>query len=273
MYHVNLFRSGADLAVLNYGRMEFPERLHFGPYLRGHESLYLVRRGSGKITVRTDGRTYRRPFFRGDFLLFPTACAVTMETPVPDIELSWVSFSGAKAKVYTAMSGLGPVSPVRTADETETILMDELDEIVSVTEADNVRILSLLYGLLASFMHKAGTGSDENASAKREYVRKAAAFIHDRYADDITVADISRHVALNRTYFSAVFREIVGIPPMRYLLKYRIDQSVRLMTEQNRSVTETAGLVGFSDPANFSVQFKKLTGLSPRAYRKTHLSQ
>lgn len=273
MYHVNLFRSGADLAVLNYGRMEFPDRLRFGPYLRGHESLYLVRRGSGEITVCADGRIRRRPFARGDFLLFPTACTVTMETTVPDIELSWVSFSGAKAKVYTALSGLGPAFPVRAADEAETAVMDELDGIVSVTEADNARILSLLYRLLALFMQKAGARADENAPAKREYVRKATAFIHDRYADDITVADISRHVALNRTYFSAVFREVVGIAPMRYLLKYRIDQSIRLMAEQNRSVTETAGLVGFSDPANFSVQFKKLTGLSPRAYRKIHLGQ
>ncbi|MGQ9840383.1 MAG: substrate-binding domain-containing protein [Anaerolineae bacterium] len=99
-------------------------------------------------------------------------------------------------------------------------------------------------------------------------VRKAMAYLHQHYADPISRRDIARHVGMDEDYLTACFRNELGVTPIAYLNRYRINQARRLLSETDRSITEIALVVGFSDSGYFSRVFRRETGCSPEAYRR-----
>ncbi|MGC9335035.1 MAG: helix-turn-helix domain-containing protein, partial [Anaerolineae bacterium] len=106
-----------------------------------------------------------------------------------------------------------------------------------------------------------------SAQAQR-LVRQAMAYIHQHYADPISRADLARHVALSEDYLTSCFRKELGVTPIAYLNRYRVNQAKQLLTGTSKSVTEIALEVGFSDSGYFSRVFRREVGLSPDAYRQ-----
>jgi signal transduction histidine kinase/AraC-like DNA-binding protein/ABC-type sugar transport system substrate-binding protein len=106
-----------------------------------------------------------------------------------------------------------------------------------------------------------------SAQAQR-LVRQAMAYIHEHYAEPISRADLARHVALSENYLTACFRRELGVTPITYLNRYRVNQARQLLTDTDQSVTEIALQVGFSDSSYFSRVFRREVGLSPEAYRQ-----
>jgi signal transduction histidine kinase/AraC-like DNA-binding protein len=98
-------------------------------------------------------------------------------------------------------------------------------------------------------------------------VRHAMAFIHEHYAEPIAREAIARHVGVHENYLSRAFHEEVGVTPMIYLNRYRIQRAKSLL-EDGQSVTEAALAVGFSSSAHFSRVFSAELGVSPSAYRR-----
>ncbi len=99
-------------------------------------------------------------------------------------------------------------------------------------------------------------------------VRKAMAFLHQHYAEPISRQDIARHVGMDEDYLTVCFRNELGLTPIAYLNRYRVNQAKRLLTETTRSITEIALEVGFSDSGYFSRVFRREVGCSPEAYRR-----
>ena len=106
-----------------------------------------------------------------------------------------------------------------------------------------------------------------SAQAQR-LVRQGMAYIHEHYAEPISRADLARHVALSEDYLTASFRRELGVTPITYLNRYRVNQAKQLLTDTDQSVTEIALQVGFSDSGYFSRVFRREVGLSPEAYRQ-----
>ena len=57
------------------------------------------------------------------------------------------------------------------------------------------------------------------------------------------------------------------IRPINYLIKYRLEQAIKLLKEEEYTIQEVAALVGYSDPLYFSRIFKKHVGYSPSQVR------
>jgi AraC-like DNA-binding protein len=109
---------------------------------------------------------------------------------------------------------------------------------------------------------------DLSAQAQR-LVRQAMAYIHENYAEPISRTDLARHVALSEDYLTACFRKELGVTPIAYLNRYRVHQARQLLTGTNKTITEIALSVGFSDSSYFSRVFRREVGLSPEAYRQS----
>jgi len=73
---------------------------------------------------------------------------------------------------------------------------------------------------------------------------------------------------MDEDYLTTCFRNELGVTPIAYLNRYRVSQAKRLLTETNKSVTEIAMEVGFSDSGYFSRVFRRETGRSPEAFRR-----
>jgi signal transduction histidine kinase/DNA-binding LacI/PurR family transcriptional regulator/AraC-like DNA-binding protein len=102
----------------------------------------------------------------------------------------------------------------------------------------------------------------------QQLVRKAMAYIHTSYAEELTPTDIARHVNMNEDYLARCFRQELGLTPMAYLNRYRISQAKLLLTTSNKSISEIALGVGFSTSSHFSQVFRREVGVAPRTYRQ-----
>ncbi len=99
-------------------------------------------------------------------------------------------------------------------------------------------------------------------------VRQAMAYIHEHYAEPLSRADLAQHVALSEDYLTDCFRKELGVTPITYINRYRINQAKLLLAETYKTVTEIALDVGFSDSSYFSRVFRRETGMSPTDYRQ-----
>jgi len=99
-------------------------------------------------------------------------------------------------------------------------------------------------------------------------VHQAMAYIHEHYHESIARHDIASHLCINEQYLSRCFSKEVGIGPMAYLSRYRIQQAKHLLSCGEFSITQVALDVGFSSQSYFSRLFQQEVGITPSAYQR-----
>lgn len=97
-------------------------------------------------------------------------------------------------------------------------------------------------------------------------VKEAKSYIMDHYREKISLSDVAEAVGISYGHLSKCFKQVEGTSFNSYLLEVRIEESKRIMREENLPISEIAYRVGISDPNYFSKCFKKHTGLSPKEY-------
>ena len=102
----------------------------------------------------------------------------------------------------------------------------------------------------------------------RQLVLKAMAYIHAHYAEPILLSDLAAYVGLGERHLGRCFRRETGVTPITYLNRYRVQQAKALLELEDRSITEVAREVGFSDSSYFARVFRREVGVSPSAYRQ-----
>jgi AraC-like DNA-binding protein len=81
------------------------------------------------------------------------------------------------------------------------------------------------------------------------------------------VKDICYAAGLSLRHFMRLFRSEVGMTPIQYLNRYRVEQAKQLLVSSDKTMEQIARLVGASNQNYFSFLFRKLTGKSPSEYR------
>lgn len=93
-------------------------------------------------------------------------------------------------------------------------------------------------------------------------------YINENFQEDITLESLSELVHINKYYLAHAFKTYKGISPINYLIQRRIEESRYLLGSTNYPISKIAEIVGFSSQSYFSQTFKRLTGISPNAYRR-----
>lgn len=89
-------------------------------------------------------------------------------------------------------------------------------------------------------------------------------------ADELTVAELSVLAGVSRHHFSRAFKVATGYPPYEYLTHRRIERAKQHLFNRETSVLQVALMVGFANPSQFAAAFRRVTGLSPTAWRGAH---
>ncbi len=89
------------------------------------------------------------------------------------------------------------------------------------------------------------------------------------YATSITLEQLSREVALSPYYLIRLFHRTYKQTPHQYLIHLRITKAKELLSSSDLSITEICMAVGFESLGSFSTLFRKMIGISPRAYRSS----
>ena len=92
--------------------------------------------------------------------------------------------------------------------------------------------------------------------------------MHDKVARTWTVALLARTAGLSRSAFFERFSRQVGIPPMEYLLGWRMALAKQLLRERELGLEQIAERVGYGSASNFSTAFSRHVGLPPSRYAR-----
>lgn len=96
-------------------------------------------------------------------------------------------------------------------------------------------------------------------------------YINENYTGEIKLEELYKKAYCSCRSFELKFKKITGYSPGNYILRRRIALATTLLLKENLSINDVCGLCGFNDRSYFTFQFRKITGLSPREYRKKHL--
>jgi AraC-like DNA-binding protein len=90
------------------------------------------------------------------------------------------------------------------------------------------------------------------------------------YAEPLNVRAVAAVAHVSEAHFIRTFRAVFGETPHRYLQRRRVERSMFLLRETDRSVTDICFDVGFSSLGTFSRTFREIVGETPSGYRVGH---
>ena len=135
--------------------------------------------------------------------------------------------------------------------------------------SDNRRYAEALYVVLTHELARldrspAGRGRGGLAAWQRQRV---IAYIGEHLSAPIPLAKLASLANLSPNYFCRAFRQSFGMPPQQYQISQRIERAKTLLEGRGASVTDIGLTVGYSETSAFSTAFRRVTGISPSAYR------
>jgi AraC family transcriptional regulator len=99
-------------------------------------------------------------------------------------------------------------------------------------------------------------------------MRRAQEMLGANLDGNLLLEDIARECGLSVSHFSRAFRDSVGLPPHRWLIKRRVETAKSLMREGHAALSEIALQCGFADQSHFTRAFSRETGASPGQWRR-----
>lgn len=99
-------------------------------------------------------------------------------------------------------------------------------------------------------------------------IEKIISFLNKRYTQNISLEDISSHIAMNPTAFCRYFKEQTGRTFKQYVMNMRIGYACKLLAADILNISQIALECGFESIGHFNRSFKKITGITPTLYKK-----
>ena len=112
-------------------------------------------------------------------------------------------------------------------------------------------------------------GLHDEAFAYYRRLQKLKEHVEQHISDEISLATAAEIAGLEEKYFSAFFHAKTGVCFKDWLTCARIDRASDLMRKRNYSITEIALAVGFQELRTFERAFKRCTGMTPQAFKKS----
>ena len=128
---------------------------------------------------------------------------------------------------------------------------------------DPEEISLLLQEIVESFMSAMFYEKDKG----NPYIRKALRYMSDHYSQHLELSQVAEEAGLSPSYFSTLFRQVVGVSFREHLNRIRVEESKRLLLSTEYSLADIAVAMGFPDQSYYCKVFKKLVGLTPGKFR------
>jgi AraC-like DNA-binding protein len=101
-----------------------------------------------------------------------------------------------------------------------------------------------------------------------EQLARSLRHLHQRVGHAWTVPELAKLAGLSRSTFFERFSRAVGVPPMEYLLAWRMARAKELLRQRDLGLAEVAERLGYGSASNFSTAFSRHVGLPPSRYAR-----
>lgn len=266
---------------------------------QGHPSFCAVLEGRCRLAV---DRHPALTLEAGDFLLLPATPGFTMSsleraTPVridprvaptptgevrhgtrggrPDVRIlgGYFVFDAPDARLLVSL--LPAVVHLRGIERL-SVLVGMVAEESSARRAGRDLVLTRLVEVLLVEALRAAPGDDAPPGLLRGLAdaRLAPAMrqMHAHLGRPWTMAALARTAGLSRSAFFDRFTRTVGVPPMEYLLGWRMAVARDLLRRGELAIAEVAERVGYGSASTFTTAFRRHVGQPPGRYARDHVT-
>jgi AraC-like DNA-binding protein len=98
-------------------------------------------------------------------------------------------------------------------------------------------------------------------------IGSALRMMHEEIARRWKVDELALKVGMSRTAFIDRFKDLVGLPPVEYLIRWRMTIAREALKTGNNNISSIAAAIGYASETTFSSTFKRMFGHSPSKYR------
>lgn len=247
LHEVIVNKEYKDINPVQFGYESCECSHSFGPALRTHWLLHYV--VSGKGCFKIEDRQYT--VTAGNVFVIPPFVETYYEADKSEPwEYIWIGFTkDDKIKV-----DFDDVMSIPYAHR----IFEDMKKCSAMETGRTEFLCGKIWQLISLIYNKQNDRID--------YVDKAVNIINAEYMSELSVQSIADRIGLERTYFSALFKNKMGISPKRFLLKTRMEQAAVFLKDYGYSVSLTALSVGYNDVYIFSKMFKRYFGVAPSKY-------
>lgn len=267
LYHTpSEFEQNGGLWIIRTGHNRAKPNYQVGPKVIECYSIHAV--VSGSVSLTYGGGTVQ--LYKDDlFCLYPgLRYSYQIAGDDQQLRMYWLAFQGNQAELFLDRIGFSRESPFVTGrwmPEYEQTLNRIQSLLRNKTEFDEVLLQSRLYQLFEALSskaveHPAGKGSSD-------WLERCIQYMDTHYMEGITVADVVEVAGVHRSHLYQECSRSLGLSPMQYLIKLRMEKSGKLLKDSELNVTEIALSVGYPDLFSFSRAFSKYYGISPKQYQ------
>jgi Transcriptional regulator containing an amidase domain and an AraC-type DNA-binding HTH domain len=128
-------------------------------------------------------------------------------------------------------------------------------------------VMAAYHGLLAFLYSLEGGQSLSQAPSDNAHVEKALAIMQGSIEGELDLAELCDRIQLSREHFVRLFSERMGMPPMRYYSRLKIEAARAMLSSTNLRVQEISDKLGYENQFNFARAFKRVSGMAPTEYR------
>ena len=153
----------------------------------------------------------------------------------------------------------------------EQLLIKMQEENFSSKENYNLFIKTSIVQILLTALRyrKTISAKEEKINVKKNSISEISAYINQNYHEDITLNTLSKKFYISIYHLSRTFKNETGLSFVDYLNNVRVKESLTLLEQSDFNITQISEKVGFKSATHFGRIFKKITGISPLAYKKS----
>jgi AraC family transcriptional regulator len=249
------------------------------PPLTMHDVVLQLRAGPRLIQDR-DGRHHEGPWREGDILIVAAGCPSvwTMEGAVDNVHLSLDP--GFVQRLALEACGM-PAESIEIRDvctgrdpEVAWIGHRLLRELTTAGLGGQLYAESLATQLALHLLRTYGVRQPplchHTGGLPSRKLRLVLDYMQDHLDQPLALADLAALVHLSTPHFLRMFKQSMGLAPHQYVLAQRIERAKACLRTSRLSMTEIALSVGFRTQSHFTMHFRRLTGLTPTAYRQAY---
>ncbi len=157
----------------------------------------------------------------------------------------------------------------------DAILWATAIKLKSVLENDNIST-AYLEAVVSALAHELSCSGQELTRALPAnrgglaswQMRAVSTYIEEHLNEHVSLATLAQLTRLSQHHFCRAFKRSFGIPPHSYHLQRRIQQAKVLLSDRTTSITDVALSSGYYNSSSFSTAFRKITGQTPREFRR-----
>lgn len=251
-------------------------RVHSRPVVttnrpKGRQDYQLLYIASGKGHFCLDGKD--TVVSEGNMILYrPHQTQLYRYFATDKTEVYWVHFTGSDVEAILDSYNLPRSENVfytGTSPDYPWLCRQMISEL-QLCRSNFEELLSLLLRHVFIMISRHMEEGNSTGSAIRNEVERATHYFNENFSSNISIEGYARSRHMSTSWFIRIFRQIVKLTPMQYILSLRMSNAQSLLETSDYNITEVAAAVGYDNPLYFSRLFRKHTGLSPTEYKKLH---